>query len=94
MGGGDAAADVAGVASAIFPATSAPHPADRRRAGGQGRLAGRGVSAAVLTATPIGAPLLLSDGDDLPPVTADTLNRLKPKGLRPLEGRPGHPDRR
>ena len=29
---------------------------------------------------PIGAPLLLSDGDELPAVTADTLERLKPKG--------------
>jgi len=38
------------------------------------------VTAAVLAGSPIGAPLLLSDGGDLPPVTKDTLNRLKPSG--------------
>ncbi len=30
--------------------------------------------------SPIGAPMLLTDGGNLPPVTQDTLNRLKPKG--------------
>ncbi len=39
-----------------------------------------GVTAAALTARPIGAPILISDGGDLPPVSADTLKRLKPKG--------------
>jgi hypothetical protein len=39
-----------------------------------------GVTAALLAANPIGAPLLLSDSGDLPPVTRDTLRRLKPKG--------------
>ena len=38
------------------------------------------MTAAALTARPIGAPILLSDGDDLPAITADTLKRLKPKG--------------
>ena len=39
-----------------------------------------GVAASVLAGPPIGAPLLLSDGDELPAVTEDTLERLDPKG--------------
>jgi hypothetical protein len=34
----------------------------------------------VLAARPIGAPLLVSDGGDLSPVSQDTLKRLKPTG--------------
>ena len=34
----------------------------------------------MLSGRPIGAPILLADGDDLPSVTDDVLNRLKPKG--------------
>jgi len=79
VGGGDAISDAAGVASALFPATG---DASRPTAAvlvdkddWQGA-----VTAAVMAGRPIGAPLLLSDGDDLPPVTKDTLDRLKPKG--------------
>ena len=79
VGGGDAIADAAGVASALFPSTG---DASRPTAvvlvdkdDWQGAVTG-----AVLAGRPIGAPLLLSDGGDLPPVTKDTLDRLKPKG--------------
>jgi hypothetical protein len=79
VGGGDATADAAGVASAVFPATSdATRPTAvvlLDKDDWQG-----GVTASVLAANPIGAPLLLSDGSDLPPVTKDTLERLNPKG--------------
>jgi hypothetical protein len=34
----------------------------------------------VLTGPPIGAPILLADGDELPAATEDTLERLEPKG--------------
>ncbi len=79
VGGGDAAADAAGVANAIFPGTSAPtRPTAVVLVDERDWQAG--VSAAALAANPIGAPLLVSDGDDLSPVTADTLKRLKPKG--------------
>ena len=79
VGGSDAAADAAGVAGALFPATGESNrPAvvalvdqdDWQTA----------VAAAVLAGPPIGAPLLLSDGDELPSVTKDTLERLDPKG--------------
>jgi hypothetical protein len=79
VGGGDAAADAAGVAGALFPAT---RDSDRPTAvvlvdQGDWQSA---IAAAVLAAPPIGAPLLLTDGADLPAVTADTLERLAPKG--------------
>jgi hypothetical protein len=79
VGGADAVADAAGVASALYPATSGT---DRPTAvvlvdseDWQSAIA-----AAVLAGPPIGAPLLLSEGDDLPAVSADTLDRLAPKG--------------
>jgi ell wall binding domain 2 (CWB2) len=79
IGGGDATADAAAVASVVFPATD---DASRPTAvvlvdkdDWQGA-----ISAAVLTANPIEAPILLTDGDELPPVTEDTLERLDPTG--------------
>jgi hypothetical protein len=79
VGGGDAAADAAGVASAVFPSTSdATRPTAVVLVDKDDWQAG--ITASVLAARPIGAPVLLSDGDELPPVTRDTLERLKPKG--------------
>jgi hypothetical protein len=79
VGGGDAAADAAGVASAVFPAvnqSSRPTAVVLADADDwQGA-----VTASVLAASPIGAPILLSDGGDLPSASSDTLDRLKPKG--------------
>ena len=85
VSGGDAAADVAGAVSAVWPATS-----DRSRPAvvalvdkddWQGALA-----ASVLNAAPVRAPTLLSDGSNLPQVSSDTLNRLKPKGSQLTKG--------
>jgi putative cell wall binding repeat protein len=79
VGGGDSAADAAGVANALFPSTG---KASRPTAvvlvdkdDWQG-----GVSAAVLAGAPIGAPILLTNGNDLPAVSKDTLSRLDPTG--------------
>lgn len=83
--GGDAAADVAGAVSAVWPATS-----DRSRPAvvalvdkddWQGAL-----SASVLHAAPVRAPTLLADGANLPEVSSDTLTRLKPKGSQLTKG--------
>jgi hypothetical protein len=79
VGGADAVADAAGVASALFPATTS---SDRPTAvvlvdAEDWQTA---IAAAVLAGPPIGAPLLLSEGDDLPAVSDDTLKRLDPKG--------------
>ena len=79
VGGGDAAADVAGVTSMVFPATSeASRPSAVVLVDEADWQAG--VTASVLTARPIGAPLLLSAGPELPAVTEDTLERLNPRG--------------
>jgi hypothetical protein len=79
VAGGDPTADAAGVASALFPATG---ESDRPTAvvlvdKGDWQSA---VAAAVLAGPPIGAPILLTDGDDLPAVTKDTLDNLDPRG--------------
>jgi hypothetical protein len=79
VGGADEAADAAGVASALFPARSS---SDRPTAvvlvdSNDWQSA---IAASVLAGPPIGAPLLLSDGDDLPAVSEETLDRLSPKG--------------
>jgi hypothetical protein len=79
VGGGDAASDAAGVAGALYPSTG---DSDRPTAV---VLVDQddwvtGIAASVLSGRPIGAPILLTDGKELPPVTEDVLNRLKPKG--------------
>jgi hypothetical protein len=79
VGGSDAAADAAGVAGALYPATGT---SDRPTAVAlvdhdDWQTA---IAASVLAGPPIGAPLLLSDGNQLPAVTEDTLERLEPRG--------------
>jgi hypothetical protein len=79
VGGGDAAADAAGVANALFPATGdSNRPTAVVLVDQEDWVSG--IAASVLTGPPIGAPILLSDGDELPAATEDTLERLKPKG--------------
>ncbi|MBA3437343.1 MAG: cell wall-binding repeat-containing protein [Actinomycetota bacterium] len=79
VGGGDAAADAAGVASAVFPGTSdSTRPTAVVLVDKDDWQAG--VTGAALMANPIGAPLLVSDGEELSEVSKDTLERLDPKG--------------
>ncbi|HWT94365.1 MAG TPA: cell wall-binding repeat-containing protein [Solirubrobacteraceae bacterium] len=79
VGGADAVANAAAVARAVFP-----DPARKPKAialvdkdDWQG-----GVAAAALMAEPIGAPILLSDGDELPQATKDALAALAPTGSK------------
>ena len=85
VSGGDAATDVAGAVSAVWPSTSQrTRPAVVAlvdKDDWQGALA-----ASVLNAAPVRAPTLLSDGSSLPEVTKDTLDRLKPKGSQLTKG--------
>jgi hypothetical protein len=83
--GGDPAADAAGVASALFPATTTETrpPAVALVDDGQWQA---GVAAAVLAGAPLHAPILLSDGGDLPAVTESALKRLKPRGQTLAKG--------
>lgn len=79
VGGGDPIADVAGTVAAVFPATS---PTSRPRAVvlvDQADWQGI-VAASVLAADPLGVPLLLTDGDEIPQATADAIERLDPRG--------------
>jgi hypothetical protein len=79
VGGGDPIADLAGTTAAVFPATTQldrPHAvALVDKDDWQGAVAG-----SVLNAQPLGAPVLASDGGNLPAATADVINRLKPSG--------------
>jgi hypothetical protein len=79
VGGEDPAADAAGTATATYPGQTAR---SRPRAvvlvdQNDWRA---GVAAAVLMARPLRAPLLLSDGGDLPEATSTALETLEPAG--------------
>jgi hypothetical protein len=79
VGGNDAAADAAGVANALYPS-----PGDGERPTAVALVDQddwvTGIAASVLAGPPIGAPLLLSDGDELPDATDQTIERLDPSG--------------
>jgi putative cell wall-binding protein len=80
VAGSDAVADAAGVASALFPSAD---PTSRPPAV---VLADKGdwqaiVASGQLAAAPVRAPTLLTDGDNIPAVTQQTLDRLQPKGI-------------
>ena len=79
VGGSDAASDAAGVAGALYPATG---DSDRPTAVVlvDQNDSTTAIAASVLVGRPIGAPILLSDGSDLPAVSKDVLDHLKPKG--------------
>jgi hypothetical protein len=79
VGGGDPASDAAGVAGALYPATGASDRPTAVVLVDQDDWV-TGIAASVLSGRPIGAPILLTDGKELPPVTEDVLERLKPKG--------------
>jgi hypothetical protein len=79
VGGADAAADAAGVANALYPATGdADRPTAVVLVDQEDWITG--IAASVLAGPPIGAPILLSDGSELPSATEETLERLEPKG--------------
>src|SRR5680860_33758 len=79
VGGGDSAADAAAVAGALFPATgSSDRPSAVVLVDGEDWPSA--VAASVLAGPPIAAPLVLSDGNELPAVTQDTIERLDPRG--------------
>src|SRR5215204_5285633 len=81
VGGADPVADAAGVAQAVHPSRSQDtRPSavvlvdqDDWRAG---------IAAAQLAAAPLRAPVLFTEGDELPEATADALDKLRPRGAR------------
>jgi hypothetical protein len=84
VGGGDATADAAGVAQAVYSGgTDTAHPpavalvnSDDWRAG---------VAAAVLMSAPIRAPILLSGSGSLPAASSAALSSLDPAGSKPAD---------
>lgn len=84
VGGSDPATTAAGVALAVFPAVK---PAQRPAAVSlidEGEWQA-GVAAAVLMASPLRAPLLVSSGGELPDPTAQALATLDPQGSKASE---------
>jgi hypothetical protein len=79
VGGADPVADAAGVAQAIYPSRSRDtRPAAVTIVDGKDWRAA--ISAAQLMSRPLRAPLLLSDGDDLPDASQAALDDLGPTG--------------
>jgi hypothetical protein len=85
VGGGDAIADAAGVARAVYPARtdeSSPRAVvivDQ----GDWRAA---ISAAQLMSRPLQAPILFSDGGDMPAASEEALQELAPSGAKQIDG--------
>ena len=79
VGGADAVANAAGVAQAIYPARSRDtRPAAVTLVDGKDWRAA--ISAAQLMSRPLRAPILLSDGDELPEASQSALDELSPTG--------------
>jgi len=86
VGGADPAADAAGVALAVHPSAGGLEqppavtlaPDDDWQAG---------IVAAELTAAPVGAPILFSSADGLPPLSADALSAMAPSGSKATDNK-------
>lgn len=85
VGGSDATANAAAVALAVFPGNStASRPTAVTLADGSDwRVA---LLATQLEAAPLHAPVLLTDGDDMPDASKSAIEELEPRGLRKLNG--------
>jgi hypothetical protein len=79
LGGEDPADDAAAVSVATFPGTSVQARPGAVMLVDEDNWQGA-VAASVLSGRPIGAPMLISDGDDLPDVSQAALDQLEPKG--------------
>jgi hypothetical protein len=86
VGGADPVADAAAVARAVFPGGGAPGGRPRAVVLADQRVWQAGLAAAVLMSNPLRAPVLLSDGSDLPAASADALAQLAPTGASELGG--------
>ena len=83
VGGADAIANAAAVARAVYPgsAPGANPPAVALVDAGAWQA---GVAAAVLMSEPLRAPVLLTDGREMPEASAEALRALAPTGVRAL----------
>jgi len=85
VGGADPIADAAAVARAVYPG-GAPGTRPRAVVLADQSLWQGGLAAAVLMSPPLRAPLLLSDGGELPRATEEALAALAPSGASELGG--------
>lgn len=83
VGGSDATANAAGVSRAVYPGSTERPAVVTLVDSGDWRA---GVAAAALIAKPIGAPVLLSDGSELPPASREALKALAPTGSQEAGG--------
>jgi putative cell wall-binding protein len=85
IGGADSIANAAGVARAVFPATT---PENRPAAVAliDARDWRAGIAGSVLASTPVRAAVLLSNGPELPDATRDALAALQPRGAKDAGG--------
>ncbi len=86
VGGADAAADAAGVALATHPSAGGLEQPQAVTLVPDGDWQA-GIVASELTAAPIGAPVLLSAADGLPPLSADALNAMAPTGSKATDNK-------
>jgi putative cell wall-binding protein len=85
VGGADPVADAAGVAQAVFPSRSEDTRPDAVVLVDQDDWRA-GIAAAQLGAPPLHAPVLFTEGDELPKATADALDKLQPSGAEGAGG--------
>lgn len=85
VAGRDPVEDAAGVAAAVFPATTESDRPDAVVLVDSDDWQG-GVAASVLASERVGAPILITEGDELPAVTAGTIERLDPGGSPAADG--------
>jgi hypothetical protein len=85
VGGGDAIADAAAVARAVYPAVTAGSRPDAVTLVDQ-RDWRSAVAASALMSRPVRAPVLFADGQDLPAASDAALQSLGPRGSRALAG--------
>jgi hypothetical protein len=79
VGGADPVADAAAVAQAVYTSRSEDTRPDAVVLVDQDDWRA-GISAAQLAAPPLGAPVLFTEGEDLPSATEDALDKLRPSG--------------
>ena len=86
VSGNDPITDAAGVALAAFPSTGGVEgPAAVTLVDAADWPAA--VAASSLVAAPVGAPVLMTDGDDLPDLTEQALDALAPRGSADTDGK-------
>jgi len=86
VAGSDAVANAAAIALAVHPSTGASPGPDAVTLLDAGDWQGA-VAASALAGPPVAAPLLVTDGGEVPPLTATAMRALGPKGSSATAGR-------